>query len=242
MNTGYSRFTQLIPSILLVFSTIALGVVGYMWLENLSFLDAIYFTVITITSVGFGDLHPTTESSKIFTIILVLIGMFSLFYLISELISFFLESRIIDAVFLRRTKRSIRKMRNHIILCGYGNVGSLIADSLGVHNVVVIDKDEMKLGEARDRGFNTVYGDSINSETLKNANIDKAKAIIIALNSDPDAVYTILAAKELNRDLKVYARSNEKGSLNKMKRAGANYVICLPGVGSDAILKAMEGE
>ncbi|MEA1924929.1 MAG: potassium channel family protein [Candidatus Altiarchaeota archaeon] len=102
MNTGYSRFIQLIPTLLLVFLTIALGTIGYVWLENLSLLGALYFTVITITSVGFGDLHPTTESSKIFTISLVLIGMFSLFYLISELISFFLESRIIDAIFLRR--------------------------------------------------------------------------------------------------------------------------------------------
>ncbi len=240
MITGCSRFIRLISAFLLVFSTIAIGTAGYMWLEGFSPLDSVYFTVITITSVGFGDLHPTTESSKIFTIALVLIGMFSLFYLISELISFFLESRIIDTVFLGRIKRSIRKMRNHIILCGYGNVGSLIADSLGMRNVVVIDRDETKLNEARDKGFNTTPGDSTNSETLKNANIDNAKAIIVALNSDPDAVYTILAAKELNRDIEVYARSNEKGSLNKMKRAGANYVICLPGVGSDAILKAME--
>jgi len=210
-----------------------------MSLENLEFLDALYFTIVTISSVGYGDIQPSSPESRIFTMFLILIGLSLLFYLISVLVSNLIEVSLLDIFKFRRITRMLKKMKNHVILCGYGDVGTLVAEGLGKRDVVIIDKDREKFDEIIEREFVGIHGDSTHPSTLESAGIKDAKAIVIALDSDPAAVYTILTAKELNPDIEVYVRANEKGSGNKMKRAGANYVICLPGVGSVEILKAM---
>jgi voltage-gated potassium channel len=230
---------NLMLSVFLIFLVISMGTLGYMTLENLGFIDALYFTIVTISSVGYGDIQPSTPESRIFTMFLILIGLSLLFYLISVLVSNLVEVSLLDILRFRRITRRLRKMKNHVILCGYGDVGTLVAEGLGKKDVIVIDRDEEKFNEIIGREFIGVHGDTTHPTTLEAAEIKKAKAIVIALDSDPAAVYTILTAKELNPDIDVYVRANEKGSASKMRRAGANYVICLPAVGSMEILKAM---
>ncbi len=235
-------YGHIIAAVFILVLVIAAGTCGFMLLENLSFLDSLYFTVMTVSSVGFGDIVPETKESKIFTIFLVSFGVLALFYTISVVISSLVEIRLLDILRFGGVKRRIRRMKNHVILCGYGEVGSLIAEGLGRGEVTVIEKDEEKVNELVKREFSAIHGDSTNPEVLAQAGIKNARAVIIALNSDPDAVYTILTAKELNRDARIYVRANEKKSKSKMKRAGADYVICLSAVGSREILRALEAK
>ncbi|MCK4491359.1 MAG: NAD-binding protein [Candidatus Altiarchaeales archaeon] len=240
MMRGYEH---IIIAVFVLVLVIAAGTYGFMLLEgDLSFLDALYFTVMTVSSVGFGDIVPETNESKIFTIFLVSFGVLALFYTVSVVISSLVEIRLLDILRFGRVNRRIRRMKNHVILCGYGEVGSLIAERLGGGEVTVIEKDEEKFNELVNREFAAIHGDSTNPEVLAQAGIKTARGVIIALNSDPDAVYTILTAKELNRDVRIYVRANEKKSTSKMKRAGADYVICLSAVGSREILKALEAK
>jgi len=232
---------NIIISILLILGIILIGSIGYMKLENLNFLDALYFTIVTVSSVGYGDIYPKTEESKIFSIFIILVGVSSLFYLGASIISTIVEGKITSFI-IWHSLAKIRKMKNHVILCGYGDVGSLVAKGLDRGDVVIIERDKEKYEELTGRGYFGIHGDSTHTETLRNANIEEARALIIALNSDADAIYTILSAKELNPEIKVYVRANESDSLRKMKRAGANYVICLPAIGSREILNALRRE
>jgi voltage-gated potassium channel len=230
---------NLLFALILISLVIAIGTLGYMSLERLDFLDALYFTVVTISSVGYGDIQPSSAESRVFTIFLILIGLSLLFYLMSLFVSSLVEVSLLDILKFRRITRMLKKMKNHVILCGYGDFGAFVADGLSSRELVIIDRDKEKFDEVIKKEFVGVHGDSTNPAMLESAGIRDAKAIVIALDSDPAAVYTILTAKELNHDVKVYVRANEKGSASKMKRAGADYVICLPAVGGTEILKAM---
>jgi voltage-gated potassium channel len=225
--------------LILLTAIVAAGTAGSMYLEGLSLLDAFYYSVVTIASVGYGDITPKTAEGKIFAIFLIMSGLTLVFYLVSALVSGLVEGSIIDILRLRRTSDRLKKMKNHTILCGYGDVGTMVAEGLGSSGLVIVDKDGEKVEEIIRVEFVSVHGDATHPATLEAAGIKDAKAIIIALDSDPDAVYTILTAKELNPKIAIYVRANEKGASNKMKRAGADYVICLPAVGSNEILKAM---
>ncbi len=231
---------NLLYAVILIFILILVGTVEYMLLEDIGLLDALYFTIVTISSVGSCDVLPSSAESKIFTMFLILTGLTLLFYLVSALVRNLVEVSLPDIFLFRKITNRLKKMKNHVILCGYGDVGTLIADSLGNKSVVVIEKDEEKFNKIIKKDFVGVHGDSTDPAILESARISEAKAIVIALDSDPDSVYTILTAKELNQGIAIYVRANEKASGSKMKRAGANYVICLPALGSRELLKAME--
>lgn len=222
----------------LILSIITIGTIGYIKLENSTPLNALYHTVITITTVGYAD-AATKAETKIFTMAIALAGVASFYYLAGAIAETLIAGRLFEVLKLRRIEDVLAKAKNHVILCGYGDVGTLTAER--IKDIVIIEKKEDRFDAAIKKGFACVKGDSTNPETLELAGIKKAKAMIIALNSDPEVVYTILTAKEANPDIKIYARANETISVNKMKKAGANYVICLPEVGSRDLLNALEG-
>jgi voltage-gated potassium channel len=234
-----NKTKNLIYALIAILIVMATGTVGYTILEKLTLLDALYFTVVTMSSIGYGDIHPTTPESKIFTIFIILTGLTLLFYLVSALVSSFVEVSLWDVLKVRKMIERRKKMKDHVILCGYGDIGVLIAKGFGAENLVIVDKDEQKYNEIIQGEYVGVHGDSTHSAVLESAGVRDAKAMIIALDTDADAVYTILTAKELNPGIKVYVRANESGSSSKMRRAGADYVICLPAVGSNELLKAM---
>lgn len=230
---------NIVYSLVGIVLVIAIGTLGYTSLENLSPIDAVYFTIVTISSVGYGDFYPKTPEGKIFTVFIILTGLLLLFYLISALVSSLVEVGLSDILRLRKIEDELKKMKNHTILCGYGDVGTLMAENLGKENLVIIEKNEERYHQILEDGYIGIHGNSTQTKTLEAAGIKKAKSIVIALNSDADAVYTILAAKEQNPEIKVYVRANEADSEKKMKLAGADYVICLPVAGSNELLKAM---
>jgi voltage-gated potassium channel len=225
-------------SVAIIAVIILSGTIGFMLLESLTPLDALYHTVITIATVGFSDV-ATKDETRVFTIFLILMSVASFYYFAGAIAETLIAGRLFEVLKLRRMEDALERVQNHVILCGYGDVGTLLAEK--IKDVVVVEKNDAHYAELLKKGLLCVKGDSTSPDTLESAGIKRAKAMIVALDSDPEIVYTILTAKEINPDIRIYARANETMSVNKMKKAGADYVICLPEVGSRDLLNALEG-
>jgi len=228
---------NLILAVVVAIGVIIAGTIAYMNLMKLDPLDSLYFTVITIGTIGYGDMYPHTPEAKMFTIFFVLVGVSFYVYVFSTITTVVFEGKLVEVFRMENIKEEISKLRDHTILCGYGDVGEILAKNIS--QIVVIDKDEAKVKNLQSDDILAVVGDSTRPETLNKAGLSKAKAIIIALDSDPNVLFTILTAKELNHDIKVYARANRRESVNKMRRVGADYVVCLPELGGLELLKAI---
>jgi voltage-gated potassium channel len=230
--------SHLFVSVGIIAVIILSGTVGYMLLESLSPLDALYHTVITVATVGYSDV-ATKNETRVFTIIIVLMSVASFYYFAGAIAETLIAGRLFEVLKLKRLEDALDRVQDHVILCGYGDVGTLLAEK--IKEVVVVEKNDNRFAELLKKGILCVKGDSTSPESLESAGIKRAKAMIVALDSDPEIVYTILTAKELCPHIKIYARANETMSVNKMKKAGADYVICLPEVGSRDLLNALDG-
>lgn len=216
-------------ALILMFVVISVGTIGYMQLNiEYSVIDALYMTVITISTVGFKEVHDLTDNGKIFTILLILTSFGIFGYIVSAVTRF-----ILDGVFRRNLKdyrvaKKMEKLKDHVIVCGFGRNGRQASLELIEHEeqVVVIDSKESSIEKIRlipDLMF--VQGDATLEEILTSANISNAKALITAIPDDAANVYVCLTARELNPEIKIISRSSKLQSDNKLKRAGANNVI-----------------
>ncbi|MBI9059150.1 MAG: potassium channel protein [Labilibaculum sp.] len=220
---------------------IVIGTGGYMLLNDAySLVDAFYMTVITITTVGFTEVHPMTDAGKLFTIFLIFVSFGIFGYLASAITRF-----ILDGVFRRNLKdyrivRSIEKLKGHVIVCGYGRNGKQACLELIEHgeNVVVIDSEESSIDRIRlQPELLFVQGDATQEDVLNMANIATAKALITAIPNDAENVYVVLTAREMNSKIKIISRSEKSQSDNKLKRAGADNVIMPDRIGGQQMAK-----
>ncbi|MFZ2455151.1 MAG: potassium channel family protein [Candidatus Altiarchaeia archaeon] len=225
-------------SVAIIVVIILFGTAGYMILESITPLDALYHTVNTIATVGYSDI-ATKNETRIFTIVLILVSVASFYYFAGAIAETLIAGRLFEVLKLKRLEDALEQVQDHVILCGYGDVGTLLADKIDL--VVVVEKNDARFAELLKKRLLCVKGDSTSPEILESAGIKRAKAMIVALDSDPEIVYTILTAKEIHPGIRIYARANETMSVNKMKKAGADYVICLPEVGSRDLLNALVG-
>ncbi len=231
----------LLWSIFFLILIIIVGTSGYLFLyEELSFIDALYMTVITITTVGFQEVYPLTPMGKVFTIVLILVSFGVFGYLASTVTRF-----ILDGVFRRnlkdyKTVKKIGKLKNHVIVVGFGRNGRQASLGLLEHGetVVVIDAKDSSIEQIRAvPGLLPVQGDATHEEVLDMAKITEAKALITATPSDADNMYVVLTARELNPSLRIISRSTNSQSDNKLKRAGANNVIMPDRLGGQHMAK-----
>jgi voltage-gated potassium channel len=203
------------------------GTVGYAKLENYPLLDAFYMTVITIATVGYGEIHPLSEVGRIFTVFLILFGVGSLAFAAHAFTESMIE-RASNPNFRKKSmERKIKKLHGHYIICGHGRVGASSADHF--HNLgaafVVIDKSEDHLKILAEQGYNYVAGDATREETLLEAGIKRAGALLALLDSDPENLFTVLTARELNPTLHIVSRTEVASSESRILRAGADSVI-----------------
>ena len=211
-----------------VVAAIAVGTSGYMILQpGWRLLDALYMTVITLTTVGFREVGDLTDAGRIWTMILSLAGV----GLIFGSVGIVAEYLVVEATSGRREAKrmadAVHKLSGHYILCGFGRVGQTVAREL-VHSglkVVVIDVLSESLGRARREGFLEVEGDATEEATLRAAGIEKARGLITTIDSDAHNVYVILSARSLNPDLFVVARANTADSEGRLMQAGASRVV-----------------
>jgi voltage-gated potassium channel len=206
---------------------ILIGTLGYMLIEGWSLLDALYMTVITITTVGYLEVHEMDSAGRIFTIFLLIGGVGGALYALTTVVEFILEGRLGTTLWRRKMKNRIAHLKEHFILCGYGRVGQEIGRVLADEGAdfVVIDRDKDAITHAETDGRLNMLGDASEDEVLNEAGIDRARGLIVALGSDADATYVTLTARQLKPSLFIESRISAPEAEAKLKRAGANRII-----------------
>jgi voltage-gated potassium channel len=215
-----------LPVLLLVI-VLTVGVIGYMTLEGWSLLDAFYMTIITISTVGYSELHPQTVEGRLFTAALIVFGVGTMLFGFGTFAETLADNSF--GVFRRQRQMEARlnALKGHFIVCGYGRIGTQVVIEFEQHEVpyVIVDRGEEPLGRLRSERRLHIEGDAASEEILKEAGIERAKGLICAVDSDERAVYIVLAARALNPKLYVIARAGYPESLRRLELAGADRVI-----------------
>ena len=218
----------LVPLLALHF-IIAFGVAGYILLEKYTFLEAIYMTTLAITTVGFSEVKTLSSEGQLFTVILLIISWASLAFILARLTQFVISGEVNQYFKNRKLMQSIDKLRNHVVICGFGRNGRQAAHTLQMHNVpfVVIEKDLKALEDyaTEHPEFLFMPGDGTDDDNLKKAGVEKAKALITALPADADNVFIVLSARALNPGIHIISRASDNNTMPKLKKAGADNVI-----------------
>jgi len=206
---------------------ILIGTSGYRWLEGMTFIDALYMTVITISTVGFGEVRTLSSAGRIFTIILILGGGGLAGFAVTVGVDYIMSGKWQEYRKKRRLARMQSELDNHVIICGYGRVGKNVTEELKEEGVpfIVIDIDPEEAAQAQEHGCLAVTGNAANETVLHEVGIDKARALVAAVNSDAENVFITLTARSLQPELYIVARANYEDSTPKLLRAGANHTI-----------------
>jgi voltage-gated potassium channel len=203
------------------------GTLWYWIVEGFRFVDALFQSTTTITTVGFTQGRPFDTSAKLFSIFLMVFGVGAALFTLGGVFEEFVEDQF-SRFGRRRMDRQIGRLKGHVIVCGYGRVGKRIAQRLvaeGEHHVVVVDRDPERCDRASERGLAIVLGDSTEDDVLRDAGIERATVLIVSLASDADAISTVLSARGLNPALRIVARANEQSSEAKLARAGTDRIV-----------------
>lgn len=220
--------------LIILASIIATGTIGYMLIEGWSFVDAIYMTLITITTVGYGEVHPLTATGRIFSIFLIVGGVGGAVFVLSAFVEYVIEGKLGTTLGRRQMKAKIAKLKEHFILCGYGRVGEEIARTFSEEGVpfVIIDSRPDNIAIAEEQGYLYLLGDATSDKLLIEAGIERARGLVAAVGSDVDNTYITLSARGLRPDLFIEARASSKETETKLKRAGANRVVSPNNIGA----------
>lgn len=215
---------QLVVALLILVFTVMVGTVGYVVIENWSFGDAIYMTVISLTTTGFGEVRDLSPAGRVLTAVVIIGGIATLAYTAGRVLQL-----AVEVYLLRRGRmdKKIARLKNHVILCGYGRMGQHIADDLNDAGVpfVVIERDNDAVPEMEEHGYLHLVGDASSDDLLKQAGVENARGLIAVVSSDAENVYTTLTAKSINPEISVVARALTDESEPKLKKAGADRVI-----------------
>ncbi|KPK21274.1 MAG: hypothetical protein AMJ76_03040 [Dehalococcoidia bacterium SM23_28_1] len=205
----------------------AVGIVGYMAIEGFSFLDAVYQTITAVTTAGFGEINPLGSGGRIFTIVIIILGIIVILYVLTAVMQIAVEGELESILGVRRMKGKIEALRDHYILCGFGRVGEEIARDLVARGVpfVIVDSNPEAIDRARKQDYLLVEGDASSDATLLDAGIERARCLLAASDSDSGNTYIVLTAKALNPRLFIVARAGQRASAMPMLRAGAARVI-----------------
>jgi voltage-gated potassium channel len=222
------RTSHLMIGILLLVLMLSGGTFGYMLIEGWPLIDSLYMTVITLATVGYGEVQEVSIPGRIFTMVLIFLGVGFVFYFAGSMIQFMMEGRIREIMGRRKLGKDIRAQKDHYIVCGYGRVGRSICDELVTSKhigVIVIERDLARIAKLEDRKILYVPGEATDEENLIKAGVERARGLVAALKTDSDNVYVILAARQLNPDLFIIARAGERKSEKTLIAGGADKVV-----------------
>jgi voltage-gated potassium channel len=225
-------------AITLVLGVLILGTIGYMLIEQLSFVDALYTTINMISTVG-SVVHPLSAPGRIFTIAVIVLGVGSLLYTFGAGMEFMIEGHFSQAIRRRFMDSKIAALRSHYIVCGFGRVGSQIAEDIAAAHIpfVVIDEKEDLVSKCIQRGYLAVEGDATSDEVLHEAGILHAKCLLVATDDDAHNTYITLSARHFSSKLLIVARSNHDETEAKLKLAGADSVLSPYTIGGHQMAK-----
>jgi voltage-gated potassium channel len=216
---------KLFLSIWLLIFINAFGVAGYMIIEGWNFMDSLFMTVITITTVGYSEVHDLTPGGEIFTIVLLIVGVGIIFYLLGTEAKLLLEGQLEDLIGRKRLERKIRELKDHYIICGFGRMGKTIAKEFSSKDIDILIIEKESVPEIERGEFLILQGDANNEDVLKSAGIENAKGLISVLPTDAENLFLVLSARDLNPDLFIVTRAGEESSERKILRAGADRVV-----------------
>jgi voltage-gated potassium channel len=217
------------------------GTLGYQAVEGWGWFDALYMTAITITTVGFLEVHPMGPAGRVFTMALALGGVFTAFYAAAEFIRAVVTGEIGKVLGRQRMESRMEKLDGHLVVCGFGRMGRLVAEEFSATGeaVVVVDRDARVLeGFAIPHGIPLV-GDATDDEVLRRAGVERARALVAAAASDADNVFVTMSARLLNERLFIVARAEGEGAEVKLKRAGASRVVSPYSIGGHRVAQAV---
>jgi voltage-gated potassium channel len=217
---------HLITGIIMALGIVIFGTAGYMLIEDWKLFDALYMTVITVSTVGFSEVHQISQVGRLFTILLVFFGVGFSLYIAAAVVQFMVEGRIRLILGRRRLEKKISRIKNHYIICGYGRIGRVLCRNLKrkPFDLVVIEKNPELISAMDADGVLYISGDAADEENLLRAGIKRAKGLIAVLASDADNVFLVLTARQLDPDLLIIARGSQEESKSKLQAAGANTV------------------
>jgi voltage-gated potassium channel len=212
----------------LIVASTTFGTVGFMLIEGYTFIEAFYMTIITMSTVGFNEVQHLSDPGRLFTSVLIVSNIGIFFYGVTTIGGFIVEGEFKNLFQTFKIYKKIDKLSGHTIVCGYGRNGKQVCEELLSHNskFVVIDNKKELIDQIRENeSILYIDGDATDDDVLVRAGIDNAKFIITTLPADPNNVYVVLSAKELNPDIIIISRASNEDSVSKLKSAGAKYVI-----------------
>jgi len=202
---------------------VLVGTVGYLLL-GFTLLDAAYQTVTTVSTVGFREVEPLSPTGQVFTMVLILVGVGATLYALASVVEIILEGRLNELFGRRRMEQSIAAKHDHVIICGWGRVGRAIAAEVHAakRDLVIVELDPLRVA---DEAYDTVVGDATDDDVLEAAGIDRAVALVAAVDSDAANSFIVLSARALREDLFIVARARSQDSEGKLRRAGADRIV-----------------
>ena len=221
-----SNTKHLITSVLLTIVILSFGTAGYMIIEGWGIFDAVYMTVITISTVGYGEVHEISRIGQLFTVFLVFAGVGFCIYVAGSVVQFMVEGQIRTILGRRRLDKKINRLKNHYIICGYGRIGSVLCKNITRKpiDLVVVEKNQDISHIMDEDGVLYITGDAADETILIRAGIKRAKSLIAVLATDIDNVFLVLTARQLNPDIYIIARASHEEAKSKLQAAGANKV------------------
>jgi len=219
---------KILFAIFMLVMILCIGTSGYMLIEQGSFIDSLYMSVITITTVGYGEIIPLSSAGRLFTICLILVGVGFVLYLVGEVTESMVEGGLRKIMGRNNMEKKVAALKDHYIVCGFGRIGKVICKNLKENKFpfVIVESDPLEVQKIDELGYLALLGNASSDEMLLKAGIKEAKGLIAVVSSDAENVYIILSAKGLNPNLFIMARSSgADGSETKLLRAGADKVI-----------------
>ncbi|MCD6596238.1 MAG: potassium channel protein [Bacteroidales bacterium] len=231
---------HIIIGVLLLITIVFIGVIGYMALEGFTFTEALFMTVITISTVGYEEVHQLDDPGMVFTSVLIIFSFGIFIYVVTSFTRFLIEGVFRNYYKDNKVKKRVQRLKDHVIVCGFGRNGRQAAVELIDHNkkFVIIDKSHDRVDIIREEtDYLYIEGDATQEETLEAAMINTASALITAMPNDADNLFVVLTARQMNKKLKIISRASEEKSDTKLRRAGADNVIMPDRIGGQRMAK-----
>jgi len=228
-----NKLYRALASMLLV---ILIGTLGYKFIsDSYSWIEALYMTIITTTTVGFAEVHPSGDAEKLFTIFLIITSISIFGYVVTVISEYIANGRFFEQINKRTMYKKIQKLKNHTIVCGFGRNGKQAVERLHSYDIqsIIIESRTEVIDEIEALGYTYIKGDATDDNTLERANIARANNLITTMPSDADNLYVVLSARQMNKDLTIISRASNDTSYSKLKVAGANNIIMPDKIGGN---------
>ena len=218
---------RLLFAVLFFAIAILSGIIGFIILEGYSLSEAFYMTIITISTVGYGEVRPLSHEGRLFTSLLILFNIGALAYAVSVISAFIFEGDLKAVIKENQMEQDLKKLKNHVVVCGYGRLGRSICRDLEAEGsqILIVEKDEKILEELASKEMLFLSGDAAEDETILKMRIEHATIIVTTFHSDASNIFVALAARELNPNLNIISRASAEANVSKLKLAGADHII-----------------